>query len=81
MLPLEVGLSTFCLDRGQLALGDWDKKIAASARRLQKTGVDALGPPFDNVEHFFDQPSRRKYLRVVGNALLGLDQTDMVQQR
>ena len=74
MPPLKIGLAELGLYGGQFALQDGDKEISASARRLQETRVNALGLAFDEVEHFFDQPPRRKHLSVVCNAPLGLDQ-------
>src|ERR1022692_4405339 len=74
MPPLKVGRAVLRLHGGQLALQDGDKKISASTSRLQQPRVDAPGLTFDEVEHFFDQPPRRKHLPVVCNAPLGLDE-------
>jgi hypothetical protein len=47
-----------------------DKKIPASTSGLQEPRVNSLGLTFDEVEHFFNQPPRRKHLPVVCNAPL-----------
>ncbi len=74
MSPLKVGLAELRLYGGQFALQDRNKEVPTSASRLQKTRVNALGLALHQVKHVFDQPLRRKYLPVVCNALLGLDQ-------
>ena len=74
MPPLKVGLAELGLYGGQFALQDGDKKIPASASRLQETRVNALGLALHQVKHVFDQPLRRKHLPVVCNAPFGLDQ-------
>jgi len=72
--PLKVGLAELGLYGSQFALQDGNKKIPASARRLQETRVYALGLALHQVKHVFDQPLRREHLAVVCNAPFGLDQ-------
>ena len=74
MPPLKVGPAVFRFDGGELALQDGDKEIPIATSGLQEPGVNAFGLAFDEVEHFFDQPTRRQYLAMVGNAFFGLDE-------
>jgi hypothetical protein len=72
---LKLALAEFRLYSGQLALQDGNQKIPASACRFQETRVNALGLALDEIEHFIDEPTRRKnLLPVIGNATLGFDQ-------
>jgi hypothetical protein len=68
MLSLEIGLAKFRFDSRQLSLKDRDEKIATPASRFQKTGVDSLGFTLDEIQHFFDEPTRREHLAVVCNS-------------
>ena len=71
---LKVRLAKLGLYGSKFALQDGNKKISASARRLQETRINALCFTLDQVEHIFDQPLRCEHLTVVCNAFFGLDQ-------
>jgi hypothetical protein len=69
-MPLiKVRLAELLLHRGKLALKNPDKKVPASARRLQEPGVDTLTLALYQVQHSIDEPPGGKDLSVVGDAL------------
>lgn len=66
MLTLKVRLPIFDFHGSKLA--GW----------LQKSGVDAFGLVFHEIEHGFHHPSGGEYLAMVGDALFGLNKTHVL---
>ena len=74
MLPLEVRLAKFDFYRRKLAFKYLHDEVAAAARRLQKTGVNALGLFFHQIQHGLYHPCRCEDFAVVGNAFFRFDE-------
>jgi hypothetical protein len=71
---LKIRIAEIQLYGGQLSLPNPHQKVAATAGRLQKPGVDTVGLIADKVQHGVHHPARGEYLAMVDNALFGLDQ-------
>jgi hypothetical protein len=78
VLTLKVRLPIFDFHGSKLAAQYLDDEVAASAGWLQKSGVDAFGLVFQEIEHGFHHPSRGEYLAMVGDALFGLNKTHVL---
>jgi len=72
--PLKLGLAEFELYGGQFAAaGQEQGNFRFRKQALGNESQCARSHP-SRVKHLFDQPPRSKYLPVIGNAPLGLDQ-------
>jgi hypothetical protein len=74
----KIVLAVFEFDGDQLALENLNKKVAATAGRFQKAGIDAFGLGFHEVEHCLDHPRRGKDFPVVGYAIFGLNEAHRI---
>jgi hypothetical protein len=70
MLLFEIGLPKLDSECKELARQNLHEEIAASASRLQKARINALGLPLDEIQHRLDKPCGRENLSVVSDTLL-----------